>query len=84
MNRHLAALYPERWRKPTQVAVSLPDDLKDVSVAAAWKMLDVVEHTEMTIERVLRRELTAIFGRPRRPSRRSKFAHSTATRLIRI
>jgi hypothetical protein len=84
MTRHLAGLYQDRFKAPLEVAVAIPQDLKDISFKTAWKMLDVVEHTEATIERVLRRELTQLFGKWRRPSRRTKFVHSSATRLIRL
>lgn len=68
MHRPFAGLYQELWKvKP--LAVAIPRDLKEVSVEAAWKMLDVVEHTELTIERVLRRELNALFGKWRKPQR---------------
>ena len=41
----------------------------DAKIVAAWTTLDVVEHTEDTIRRVLRRELTAMFMRERPDSR---------------
>ncbi len=82
MGRHLAGLYQEVIKaKPLRVAI--PRDVMGISAAHAWKMLDVVEHTEETINRVLRRELTNLFGKWRRPARRS-FVRRPAPRTIRL
>jgi hypothetical protein len=71
MNRPFAGLYQDKLKAKPPMMVAIPRNVMDVSFEAAWKMLDVVEHTEETIERVLRRELNALFGRWRRPARRS-------------
>lgn len=82
MNRPFAGLYPDRL-SAKHLAIAIPRDVMDVSFEAAWKMLDVVEHTEETIERVLRRELNALFGKWRKPARRS-FVRRPAPRIVRL
>lgn len=83
--RQLAGLYQDLLRTKS-LRVAIPHDVMGVLGAPAggvWRLLDVVEHTEQTIERVLRRELTGLFGKWRRPGVRTRFVRRSPPRPVR-
>lgn len=65
-------------------SVALAPEFVPVPFEPAWDRLEIVEHTEETIERVLRRELAHLFThrtQPRRPSRREVASRGRRPRL---